>query len=103
MSTSKIDLVKIPRDKDGRYALRKEDETKVLEDLKTMSRAEVGAKWGISRTKIFWLLNPGKYKEQLEKNKLTKTYDKDKAKLYKRANRKKKYAMRDALEKKNTI
>ena len=96
MSTSKIDLVKIPRNEDGRYTLRVEDEPLVLEDLKIMTRAEVGAKWGISRTKIFWLLNPVKYKQQLEKNKNTKTYDKEKSKLYKQRNRAKKYGMRDS-------
>lgn len=98
MSTSKIDTVHIPRDEDGRFALRLEDEPLVLEDLKTMTRNEVCGKWGISRTKVFWLLNPDKYKAQLERNRATKTYDTKKATEYKQRNRAKK---RKLMEKAN--
>lgn len=90
-----IDDYKLDREDDGRYSLTPEEEKEVLEDLENMERREVGAKWGISQTKIHWLLNPEKYKEQLVKNKKNKVYDKQKAKEYKRRNRAKKYELRE--------
>lgn len=96
MGTSEIDKIHIPREEDGRYTLKsEEDEKQVLEDLKHMTQAAVCEKWGISRTKIYWLKNPEKYKEQLEKNKQKKVYDKDKARVYKQRNRAKKKALRE--------
>ena len=88
--TSKIDKIQIPRNDDGRYTLTAEDEYLVLNDLVTMKRKEVVKKWKISLTKIYWLEHPEKYKEQLERNRKTKTYDKEKARIYKQRNKAKK-------------
>ena len=88
--TSKIDQVHIPRNDDGRYTLNEEEIPKVLEDLKYLKKKEVAEKWNISLTKIYWLEHPEKYKEQLERNRKTKTYDKEKARIYKQRNRAKK-------------
>lgn len=102
--TMKIDKALIPREKDGRYALLPEDEPKVIEDAKIMTRNEVCAKWKISRTKLFWLLNPEKYKEQLEKNKKNKTYDRVAANAAKQRNRaKKRKLLEEAHDKGNEI
>lgn len=90
MSTSKIDKIHIPRNDDGRYVLTKEDELLVLEDLKYLKKKEVAEKWKISITKIYWLEHPEKYKEQLERNKGSSFYNKEKATIYKQKNRAKK-------------
>ena len=90
MSTSKIDLVKIPRSDDGRYAVTIDDEKQMLEDLKYLKKKEVAEKWGVSLTKIYWLEHPERYTAQLAKNKKVNKYDKDKATIYKQRNRAKK-------------
>jgi predicted DNA-binding protein (UPF0251 family) len=92
---TKIDEVVIPRDMDSRYNLKDEDKVLVLKDLETMTRTLVAAKWGISKTTIFWMLNPEKYKAHLARKSGKKYYDTAKATEYKRKNRAKKKKIRE--------
>ena len=91
------DRVKLPRDYDGRFKLTEEKEDELRDEIKegVLNDAELGLKYGVSRSKVYFMRNP----KQKEKNAAAvrkyqkEHYDKNLRNDAMKKNRKKKQAL----------
>ena len=88
------DRIILPRELDGRFKLTAEKEAELREEIKdgVLNDAELGLKYGVSRSKVYFMRNP-KQKEKKDEcaRKYQKAhYDKDVTNEAMKKNRKKK-------------